>query len=264
MRPPLRVSAVSFINARPLVYGLERERALFDVEFDLPSTCAQRLHAGEVDLGLIPAIDYLSGDYCVVPDMAIGSDGPILSVAVFTRVPIAQVRRLAVDTSSRTSVALTRVLCAKHWHIAPALVPVRPVLADMLAQADAALVIGDPALEIDPAAHGVEKLDLGEAWQALTGLPFVYAAWAGRPGVLGPAHLAALSAARDRGLASIDAIAQDCAAGDEDRVGTIRSYLRHNLRYSFGDRERAGLERFFALAVEVGHASPAAPVRFYP
>lgn len=264
MTPPVRVSAVSFINARPLVYGLERERALFDVQFDLPSTCAARLHAGEVDLGLIPAIEYLAGDYRLVPDMAIGSDGPILSVAVFTRVPIERVQRLALDTSSRTSVALTRVLCAKLWDIAPAFVPVRPVLAEMLALADAALVIGDPALAIDAAAEGVEKLDLGEAWRGLTGLPFVYAAWAGRPGVLGTAHLAALTATRERGLAAVDDIARHEAGGDEARAGTIRSYLRHNLRYTFGDRERAGLERFFALATEVQPTSHAAPLRFFP
>lgn len=263
MRPPVRVSAVSFINARPLVDGLAEERALFDVQFDLPSACAARLHAGEVDLGLIPAIEYLAGDYRLVPGMAIGSDGPILSVAVFTAVPIRQVQRLAVDTSSRTSVALTRVLCAKLWHIDPVFVPVRPVLAEMLAEADAALVIGDPALDIDPDAHGVEKLDLGEAWRTLTGLPFVYAAWAGRPGVLGAAHLQALGRARDRGLAALDDLARECGGAGGERAGTIRSYLRHNLRYAFGDRERAGLERFFALSAEVRHASPPAPLRFF-
>ena len=263
MTPPVRLSAVSFVNARPLVYGLEPQHALFTVDYDLPSVCAARLHAGEVDVGLIPAIEYLSGDYRLVPGMAIGSDGPILSVAVFTSVPIARVRRLAVDTSSRTSVALTRVLCAHYWDIVPAFVPMRPVLGEMLAVTDAALVIGDPALEIDSAAAGVEKLDLGEAWRALTGLPFVFAAWAGRPGVLGPAHLRALADAREHGLAAVDEIALTYAAGDEARAGTIRSYLRHNLRYQFGDRERAGLERFFALATEAHAGSLATPLRFF-
>ena len=263
MTPPVRLSAVSFVNARPLVHGLAEQRALFAVEFDVPSVCAARLHAGEVDLGLIPAVEYLGGDYRLVPDMAIGSDGPIRSVAVFTSVPIARVRRLAVDTSSRTSVALTRVLCAKYWDIAPEFVPMRPVLGEMLATAEAALVIGDPALEINPGAASVEKLDLGEAWRALTGLPFVFAGWAGRPGALGPAHLRALADARDHGLAAVDEIALTYAAGDETRAGTIRSYLRHNLRYLFGDRERAGLERFFALAAEVHPTSLARPLRFF-
>ena len=128
---------------------------------------------------------------------------------MFTTRPIAQVRRLALDTSSRTSAALCRILCAKLWGIAPEFVPAAPELAGMLGVADAALVIGDPALRIDPAAHGVEKIDLGEAWRTLTGLPFVYAAWTGRPGVLGPRHLAALAAARDAGLAAREAIAAD-------------------------------------------------------
>jgi chorismate dehydratase len=263
MRAPVHVSAVSFLNARPLVHGLEAEGTLFDVEFDLPSACAERLHAGEVDLGLIPSFEYLRGDYRLVPGMAIGSDGPILSVAIFTRVAMGRVRRLALDTSSRTSAALTRILCVKRWDVAPEFVPARPSLDRMLETADAALIIGDPALAIDPLPPGVEKVDLGLAWQELTGLPFVYAAWAGRPAALTPAHVAALAAARDRGLEALDTLALEAAAGDPVRAGTFASYLRHNLRYTFGPREQAGLERFHALAAEVGHTARALPLRFY-
>ncbi|MFN7977045.1 MAG: menaquinone biosynthesis protein [Vicinamibacterales bacterium] len=263
MSEPVRVSAVSFLNARPLTVGLERETALFDVSMDLPSTCAARLHAGDVDLGLIPAIEYVRGDYALVPGMAIGSDGPILSVAIFTTRPMAQVRRLALDTSSRTSVALTHVLCAKLWQVAPEMIPAAPDLDAMLAVADAALIIGDPALDIDPLPAGVEKVDLGEAWKTLTGLPFVYAAWAGRPGALTPAHVAALAAARVRGLAAVDVLSAEAALGDATRAAVLASYLRHNLRYAFGPREQAGLARFFALAAEVGHTSRALPLRFY-
>lgn len=263
MTQPVRVSAVSFLNARPLVVGLERETALFDVSMDLPSTCAARLHAHEVDLGLIPAIEYVRGDYALVPGMAIGSDGPILSVAIFTTTPMANVKRLALDTSSRTSVALTHVLCAKLWRVTPEMVPAAPDLDQMLATADAALIIGDPALDVDPLPAGVEKVDLGEAWQTLTGLPFVYAAWAGRPGALTPPHVTALAAARDRGLDAVDQLAAEAAHGDETRAAVLASYLRHNLRYAFGPREQAGLARFFALAAEVGHTSRALPLRFY-
>jgi chorismate dehydratase len=263
MTRPVRVSAVGYLNARPLVHGLDRRPDLFDVQFDLPSSCAARLHAGEVDLGLIPAIEYLRDEYRLVPGMAIGSDGPILSVAVFTTRPIAHVARIALDTSSRTSAALCRVLCREYWEIAPAFVPAAPDLAQMLAVADAALVIGDPALAIDPARAGVDKLDLGAAWRALTGLPFVYAAWTGRPGALQPAHLDALAAARDAGLAARDAIAADAAAGDAVRAAAFAAYLRGNLSYGFGERERAGLERFLALAVEAGHAPQTRPLRFF-
>lgn len=263
MSARVRVSAVSFLNARPLVHGLERHGDLFDVSFDLPSACAARLHAGDVDLGLIPAIEYLRGDYRLVPDMAIGSDGPILSVAVFTSRPIDRVRRLALDTSSRTSAALCRVLCARQWDIAPEFVPAAPGLEAMLSDADAALVIGDPALAIDPVRAGVEKIDLGAAWQRLTGLPFVYAAWTGRDGVLGPAHRAALVEARDAGLAARDVLAAEAAGGEPAMTAMLGGYLRDNLSYTFGDREQAGLERFFELAAEVGASTGPRPLRFF-
>lgn len=263
MIQPVRVSAVSFLNARPLVEGLVAAPQ-FAVDFDLPSVCAERLHRGDVDLGLIPAIEYLRGDYRLVPDVAIGSDGPILSVAVFTTRPIDRVRTLALDTSSRTSVALTKVLCTRLWHIAPDMHPATPDLPRMLEGADAALLIGDPALDIDPVAAGVEKIDLGEAWRTLTGLPFVYAAWAGRPGVLSTAHLEALWTARDRGVAAIDRLAASAAGPDAARRSLLARYLRDNLRYGFGPRERAGLERFHALAVETGAADAVRPLRCYP
>ncbi|MGD9904894.1 MAG: menaquinone biosynthetic enzyme MqnA/MqnD family protein [Vicinamibacterales bacterium] len=263
MGPRVRVSAVTFLNARPLVYELDRRHDLFAVDYDLPSTCAARLHARDVDLGLIPAIEYLSGDYRLVPDMAIGSDGPILSVAVFTTVPVERVTRLALDTSSRSSAALCRILCARLWHIDPVLVPAAPDLPAMLGEADAALVIGDPALAIDPARAGVEKIDLGSAWRTLTGLPFVYAVWSGRPDALAPAHLAALAAARDAGLAARDEIAQAAAGGDPATAAALAAYLRDNLSYTFDERARAGLERFYELAHAVGHPAAVRPLRFF-
>ena len=116
---------------------------------------------GKVDLGLIPAIEYLRGDYRIVPDVSIASDGEVATVAVFTRKPISQVRTIALDLSSRTSVALTRVLCAKQWHIEPSFTPAEPDLEAMLGRADAALLIGDPAFAIDPRKRGVTKIDLG-------------------------------------------------------------------------------------------------------
>ena len=151
----LRLGAVSFLNTKPLVYGLDTRRDLFSIRYDVPSQCATLLHQGHVDLGLIPSVEYLRGDYAMVPDVAIGSNGPIASVAIFTRAPIDRIRTLALDTSSCTSVALTRILCAKRWQIAPTLVPSRPDIKAMLAKADAALLIGDAALELDLSAHDV-------------------------------------------------------------------------------------------------------------
>lgn len=259
---PLVLGAVSYLNAKPLVYGLDRRRDLFDVRFDVPARCAALLHAGTTDLGLIPAVEYLGGHYAIVPGVAIGSRGAIASVAVFSRVPIEQARTIALDVSSRTSVALTRVLCAKRWGIQPEFVPADPDIRAMLGRADAALVIGDPALAVDPEALGVRKYDLGEEWQALTGLPFVYAMWTGRPGVASARHCEALVAARDRGVAAIDAIAREASAG---AVGEeqARRYLGDNVRYGLGEAETAGLRRFHELAVEVGAAPAIQPLRFY-
>lgn len=259
----LRLGAVSYLNTKPLVYGLEANRDLFSVRYDVPSQCAALLHQGHVDLGLIPSIEYLRGDYTMVPDVAIGSNGPIASVAIFTRVPIEQIRTLALDTSSRTSVALTKILCAKRWQIAPTLLPCAPNISAMLAKADAALLIGDPALELDPDAHDVSKIDLGTEWQALTGLPFVYAVWSGRPAIATPEHCEGLQVARDRGVANVTAIAKTTGRGDAKREDRALRYLRDNLKYGLGAAEAAGLLQFHLWAVQLGIAPQLKPLRFY-
>jgi chorismate dehydratase len=260
---PLRLGAVSYLNTRPLVYGLDARPDQFTVRFDVPSQCAARLEQGEVDLGLVPTIEYLRGDYRFVPDVAIVSDGPVASVAIFSRVPIDRVRTLALDTSSRTSVALTRILCARHWRIAPTFRPAAPDLDRMLADADAALVIGDLALASDASRLDAAKIDLGEIWKAFTGLPFVYAAWTGRPGAATPEQCAALGEARDRGVNALDEIARHAAAGDAALAPRLYRYLRDNLSYRFGDAEAAGLARFLELAVELGLAGAARSLAFY-
>lgn len=259
----IRLGAVSYLNTKPLVYGLENETALFSLRFDVPAQCAALLHEGRVDLGLIPAIEYLRGDYRIVPGVAIGSDGPIASVAVFSRVPISDVKTLALDTSSRTSVALTRILCARRWNIAPKLVPFDPSLHGMLSRADAALVIGDPALAIDERAQGLVKTDLGSEWQAMTGLPFVYAMWSGREGIAQAEHVAGLNAARDRGVAAAETIARLEGNGDARREQQALTYVRDNLKYSLGDREQAGLRRFHELAAEQGLVPGLRDLKFF-
>lgn len=260
---PLRLGAVSYLNTKPLVYGLDAHPDQFEVRFDVPAKCAELLHAGRVDLGLIPAIEYLRGEYAIVPDISIASDGEVATVAVFTRKPIGEVRSLALDLSSRTSVALTRVLCARKWHIEPAFTPAEPDLDAMLRRADAALVIGDPAFNIDPHKHNVTKIDLGAEWKALTGLPFVYAMWVGRPGTVSPAQCRALQAARDRGLAHLPEIATAEGGGDRDYERRAESYLRDNLKFGLGEAEQAGLRRFHELAAEIGVVPGLQPLRFY-
>jgi chorismate dehydratase len=261
---PLRLGAVSYLNTKPLVYGLDAHPDQFDVRFDVPAKCAELLHAGRVDLGLIPAIEYLRGQYAIVPDVSIASDGPVATVAVFTRKPVRDIETLALDLSSRTSVALTRVLCAKHWHITPRFTPAEPDLEAMLQRADAALVIGDPAFEIDAAKHKVTKIDLGAEWKALTGLPFVYAMWVGRPGAAAAGHCRALREARDAGVAHLPKIAKQVAAGNVRVEQRALEYLRDNLKYGLGPSEQAGLRRFHELAAEIGVVPGLEPLRFYP
>jgi len=171
----VRLGAVGYLNARPLVHGLDARRDLFDVRFDVPSRCATLLHEGATDVGMIPSIEYLRSPepYRIVPELGIVSDGDVASVALFSRVPLAQVRRIGLDTSSRTSAGLTRVLCREAWQIDPEFVNVSPEAAAKVEGIDAALLIGDPALFLDHESAGLRKIDPGAEWTAATGLPFV-------------------------------------------------------------------------------------------
>ena len=248
----MRLGAVAYLNARPLVHGLEARKDLFDLRFDPPSQCAELLHANAVDIGMIPSVEFWRGsdEYAIVPGMGIVSSGAVASVALFTRKPLADVRSIAADTSSRTSNALLRVLCAERFGIAPTFVPMAPDADRMLRECDAALIIGDPALYFDSAAEGVTKIDLGSEWTALTELPFVWAFWAGRPQVIDPVVVEALTRARDQGVAASDEIA-DAYCGPA-RAAQGRAYLRDNIQYVLGVREESGLRRFYDLAESHG------------
>jgi chorismate dehydratase len=276
-----RLGAVGYLNARPLVYGLDKRGDLFDLRFDVPSMCATLLHAAEIDLGMIPSIEYLRGPvpYAIVPDLGIISDGDVASVALFTRVPLKQIRRIGLDTSSRTSAGLTRVLCREAWDIDPEFDAVPPESAARIEAADAALLIGDPALFLDHAAAGFTKIDLGAEWTRLTGLPFVWAFWAGRPDAIDAAGIEALQHARDLGIRNVETIAQEFAealpeptqwaeAGGVSPKPAQRAkaerYLRDNIKYRLGDRETRGLRRYYELAAKHGVVAENRTPEFYP
>jgi chorismate dehydratase len=260
---PIRLGAVSYLNARPLVYGLDEERERFIVRYDVPSKCAELLHANQVDLGLIPSIEYLRGDYRIVPDIAIGSTGPVASVALYSLKPTEDIQSIALDTSSRTSIALLKVLCARWFGIAPGFAEMAPDLPAMLGSCDAALVIGDNALFLDHVALGLEKIDLAEEWIGMTGLPFVFAFWAGRAGVVGPDDVRALQKTRDRGLGATRQIAEEMFPGDPVRAAIAERYLRENIKYPLGESEAAGLQLFYDLAAELGIVPAGGTPRFY-
>jgi predicted solute-binding protein len=230
----------------------------------VPSTCAALLADGTIDLGMVPSITFAErpGDR-IVPGIAIASDGPVASVALFTRVPIAQARSIALDTSSRTSAMLVRILCARRFGIAPTFAPHAPDLASMLATADAALVIGDQALFVDHRALGAEKIDLGEAWTAMTGLPFVWAFWSGRAEAADAHTVGVLQEAAARGRGRTDAIAAAYCADQPERIAIAQRYLRENLRFDLGPREVRALETYYGEAAALGGIRAAAPPLFY-
>jgi chorismate dehydratase len=251
--PPVRLGAVGYLNARPLTWALDRSPERWQIRYDVPSVCARLLHEGSVDLGLIPSIEYLSADdYLFVPGVGIGSRGPVASVALFTRVPVEQIRTVALDTSSRTSVALVKVLAHRHFGIRPEFVSHGPDLRAMTETHDAGLLIGDPALETDAAALGLRKIDLGEEWTRMTGLPFVYAAWTGRAGAIDADGVRALRDAQEEGAHSPDAIAAEYGRGDAARTARAAAYLRDNVRYGLGLQEAAGLQKFLDYAADLG------------
>src|SRR4029079_8716553 len=204
----IRLGAVTYLNARPLVYGLDRH-VTFDLRYDIPSECARLLHARETDLGLIPSIEYLRGpsEYFIVPGPAVTSRGPVASVAIYTRRDMKDVRTIAMDTSSRTSVALSTVMLRRRVGGAAQAVHMPPDLDAMLRRADAALIIGDVALYLDHEKAGARKIDLGEEWTAMTGLPFVYACWTGWPEALTRGDVNVLRRSRDEGVAQSHAVA---------------------------------------------------------
>lgn len=257
----VRLGAVGYLNARPLVHQLDPDR--FAVRFDVPSRCATLLHEGVVDLGLIPSIEFLRGEYRIVPDIAIASEGAVTSVALFSTRPVERVRSIALDTSSRTSAGLLRVLCAESFGIRPEFVPHPPDLDAMLIRADAALLIGDPALFTNESARGLLKIDLGLEWTGMTGLPFVWAFWAGRPGAVDGAACAGLQRARDRGIASVDEIAHEFGGGDEARETIARTYLTHHVEFNLGPRHEAALARYYASAAKIGIVPPGGYPLFY-
>jgi chorismate dehydratase len=260
----VRLGAVGYLNARPLVYGLEGQPR-FELRYDIPSECARLLHARAIDVGLIPSIEYLRGPqpYAFVPGPAVTSRGPVASVAIYTRVEPRDIRTIAMDTSSRTSVALSTVMLRRAFGVTADAVPMAPDLDAMLARADAALIIGDVALFLDHEGAGAQKIDLGQLWMESTGLPFVYAVWAGWPGAMSADDVRLLQRARDEGVAATDEVARAYYPDDPERQAVARRYLRDNIRYVLGDEELEGLRTFYGYAAEAGLVSGARVLTFF-
>ncbi|MBX3427690.1 MAG: menaquinone biosynthesis protein [Pirellulales bacterium] len=255
---PVRIGAVNYLNTKPLVRGLAESLPAAEVEFEVPSRLADRLASGELDVALAPAIEVARHpEWSITSTACIGCRGPVLSVKLLFRRPPAEVRTLALDEGSRTSVVLAQILLAEIVGVRPAVVPL-PLDAPLdSVEADALLVIGDRAIKQDVTPF-VEAWDLGDRWLRWTELPFVFAVWAARPGFDAAEIEAALEAARDRGVRDLELIVAEQATAMRLPAELVRTYLRDNLNFYLAAGERRGLEAYLRKAEALGLISPRA------
>jgi chorismate dehydratase len=262
-RARIRVGAVSYLNARPLTLCLADLAPHADVMVDLPSRLADDLAAGRLDVALVPSIEFFRNPgYVIVSDACVACDGPVRSIKLYGRVPVERVRTLALDEGSRTSAAMTRVLLKERFGLEPELEQL-PIGASLEhAAADAVMLIGDRAML--PVQGPFEFVwDLGEQWSRWTGLPFVFAMWIARPNVDLDRMDQVLAAARDEGVRRWEDIARREAPLLGIPEEECRSYLRDNLRFRLGEREREGLETFGRLAARHQLAPTGVELVFY-
>ena len=258
----LRVGAVSFLNTKPLIYPLLNEEIESDIALsaDVPSRIATLLSKNELDVGLIPIVEYFRSNpsdtpYCILPDMSIASHGCVRSIQLFSRVPIQEIRRIALDVNSRSSVALLKILLAEKYRISPAFTTCAPTVSPSTALQnrqdppfEAVLLIGDSALRhLGSTQYSV---DLGEAWHKLTGLPFVYACWVARQEAdLGDLPQV-LVESKARGIAQIPEIARIEAKKLGLPEALCRDYLQHCIKYDLDESAINGIELFYKYAVK--------------
>jgi len=259
----MRIGAVNYLNTKPLIYGLGELLPQAEIVLDFPSRLAESLAAGQLDVALIPVIEYFRGkDYRLVPNISIASDGAVLSVTLFSRVPWSRIRRVALDEGSRTSAALTRVLLTRRFGVEADTIPLAVETEPERLDVDAVLLIGDRAMRA--CLPGFDfAFDLGQEWHQWTGLPFVFAVWAIYPGSDVAGVPEALTEARRRGIENAGRIAHTEAARLGLDAGFCRRYLSNILDYNLGPRELAGLNRFYGLAADLGLAPRGVNLEFY-
>ena len=242
----LKLGVVPYLNALPL-YRVLDVRDDIQIIAAVPSKLSQILERGEVDVALLPVVEHFRGvGETIISNSCIGCTREVQSVLLFSNVPFGEIKTVALDTSSRTSVALTNVILADSFGLAPQFYNAPPQLETMLRSCDAALLIGDPALL---AAQNVPReqrvLDLGRAWFELTQLPFVFAAWVSRRGLQNSEEIVRLlDDARASGTSQIERLARDASETSPFSQETIESYFRHNIEYSMTEAHRQGMEEF--------------------
>jgi chorismate dehydratase len=231
-----------------MLHGEQRD--LFDLSFAIPAEFADRLEAGLADIGIVPAVELNRQKLEIIRGAGIACHGPVRSIFLISKVPFEEIRRLAADSTSRTSVALSRVILARKYGVEPEVRSHKPHLPSMLVDADAALIIGDAALVLEPSELPFHVLDLGAEWVRMSGLPMVFAVWAARAAVSPQDPKPFLDSMRF-GLDHIDDIARSehAKAGVSEELA--RSYLKENIVFELGDREYAGLTTFLQYASEL-------------
>ena len=287
----LRISVVQYLNTAPLVWGFADGplAGKYELSYTVPSKCAEALRSGAADVAIIPAIEYQRMDGVVaLPDMAVAAKGVVQSILVVAKKPIERVKRLALDLSSRSSAALVRLLSKDFWGIAPEFVEAAPDPAAMLENADAALVIGDPALRIalkmealsakkpsaggccqgDPKempVPGFEMLfvyDVAYQWREMTGLPCVLALWAARREAATPEVVGDFLASKEYGMARIEEIAEAASLELEMPAAALENYLRRSIDFSLDEENRAGLAEYYKRSAEAGLIARAREIEF--
>ncbi len=265
-----RISAISYLNTAPLMWDFEHTSvgAQFDISYTIPSACAMALQQGTADIGIIPAAAYATiADLVILPDIAIAARGAVRSILLVSKLPLQEVRTVALDSSSLTSVALTKVIFAKWLGGGRAFTPMAPDLDRMLANHDAALVIGDPALQVDRSRY--QAFDLAEEWIRFTGKPFVFAFWAVRRSSLektGGLDLTGIfQRSRDNGLKADNVVQIAQLWGPRLRMSEpdVKMYLTENIYYHLDPETQDGLYRFYQYSFECGALPLAPPVRFH-
>jgi predicted solute-binding protein len=229
-----------------MLHGPGRDR--FDLEFRLPAGCADQLACGAADFGIVPTFELTRQDLEIIPGAGIACHGAVRSILLISSRPAEGIRTLALDSSSRTSVELVRVILQRRYGVAPQSVSHAPDLDAMLRIADAALIIGDPALRIDPASLPWHVYDLGEEWVEMTGLPMVFAVWAGRKGTVTPELAAAFQASCRYGLDRLEEIVTAESAARGFAPDFVREYLTRHIVHELGPRDYQGMELFLEYA----------------
>ena len=256
----VRVGAVSYLNTKPLIYPLLNKRlnltnGEIDLFLDYPSRLADDLKTGNLDVALIPIIEYFrSPGYRIVPNISISSRGPVRSIQLFTHVPIASIRNVAFDTSSRTSRALVQIWLAEKYQLHPEFTSCPPSIDPQSVDADAVLLIGDAAMGLSCTANSA--LDLGAEWQEFVGLPFVYACWVAREDVNLRNVPKILQCAKKLGINQIPKIAHTEAQKIGLPEDACKDYLTNHIFYDLGAAEIAGMMKFYELALKYELAVP--------